>query len=633
MTLEVPITRRGSRTHDGSGNDASPLQRQSSGVTPDLDVDGNSTTESPRSWSLDDIEGEVMELVDDIAIASAEESMERVARSRLFGFVATWGSLVIEEALVSAIAPTGDAAVDSNDLSVLNNSRTLLGRSGFPLETLDPPKRCPLGESYQRRQVPIRTAKRNPYDSEGLHHAVKATTRSHAHPASVTSSRLTMKNKMRKKQHGAIDSHVELTGPQPGVPYSTAELPDSHKGRHHIVSPRKAIAIHHPADADTVNVQAQHSTAPPSVPHLDAAAGLQLHLDTEAASTRSLQSPPSIASSRQRPHPPRSAQNGRAVKTFCFGERDDEVKVEYAVPKSPPRRNSISTKSVLPNIASGRMAPRPSLPHPAFGSVNVGGGNDGHEDESLIGEDPLDQHFHVMPLSPGVKVRTGEESNDGPDLPLFASRMRRSTFVRMETCSLPPQASDRLGPRASTPIGRPMQVQQFGKGTFITETAWDFSAEDRNSIGDHDRSHDFSSEKGWSKVDAESSAEMTNSCSCGSSASLTLFRKQSKVQRPCRSCNNPSAQSKRTETMNFTNLVKQRAFHLKPPCLPTSSSPSKRAPGTSPRRVTSAPASSRTFTRGLVQLWTSKTDELTLLLLCQPSPDDIFFLAKRHPNI
>ncbi|KAL3669325.1 hypothetical protein V7S43_005702 [Phytophthora oleae] len=593
MTPEEPLTQRGSRLTDDGENDklqASVLEQNSGDKAVEVDV--TLTAGNYKFWSMDDVEGAVAELLDEIVVGSASESMETLVHNRLCGYVAAWGLSIIDEALASAIARTGDTGVDSSDHSVLNNPRALLGRSVLPLENLDTPKKCPMDESYQRSQVPMRAAKQNHYDNEALHHAVKSATRSHTHPASVTSSRLTVKSKMRKKQNVTTTTYGESTGPQPGVPYST-EIP--HKGRHHIVSPRKVMAVHHPASADNT-----------------VGAGLQLNIDTEfihqektVESTGSRRSPPplskspsSITSLRRRPQPPGSAQS---MKTPSFGEREEEVKVEFAIQKAPPRRTSMSTTGALPYI--DRIAPRPSLPYPAFSVFGTntcidGGGIDQASDYGLD-SDPLDQNFHAMPLSPGVKVRAGEESNDGPELPLFASQMRRSTFVRMETCTLPTQTSDPLTTRASS-LTVQDPVQRPRKDTFLTETiAWEFSAEDRRLTETQvtqGRSHHFDSDS-WIKSDDVLSAEMTTSCSCASSTSLTLFRKQSKVQRPCRSCSN---ESNRRETMNFSNLVKQRAFHLKPPCLPTSSSPSKRAPGASPRRVMSAPASSPLARRNLL---------------------------------
>jgi hypothetical protein len=597
MTPDVPIA----RLRDDSGSHK-------------IHAPGFETIEQHRSWALDDVEGVVMGVLDDLVIGSAGQAMEKVATRRLFGYVAAWGVDILQEVLGSAVAPSGDVGVDSNEPGALSDSRGLLGRRELPPETLDPPKKCRVDESYLRRQVPIRAVKRDHYESEGLHHAVKAASRSHAHPASITSSRLTMKSKMRKKQHGAMPTSSELPGPQPGVPYSTEPHESLRPGRHHMVSPRKAIATHHPA----ATASQPDSALAPWDPHFHSIsnAALQLHIDTDSvhqahslSSARSRRSPPplsrspsSAASSRRKPHPPGSAQRGRDTKPLCFGEKEEEVKVEYAVQKSPPRRSSVSLKGALPDIDSRRVTPRPSLAFGDFGGVSD---ND---------EDPLDQHFHVMPLSPGVRVQAGEEANAGPDLPLFSSRMRRSTFV-----ALPSSTSVPVAPGAAA---QPNQSQQPRKGTFLTETAWDLGVPPatRSSSGDqvsaHQQGYPLASSN-WPKSEDVSYAEPTDACSCSSSTSLvrgsehraqlmhrahstvitqTLFRRQGKVQRPCRSCSNPNAEPARSNAMNFTNLVKQRAFHLKPPCLPTSSSPSKHAPGASPRRVTSAPASSRTCT-------------------------------------
>ncbi|KAK1937740.1 Unconventional myosin-Va [Phytophthora citrophthora] len=598
MTPEEPVPQRGSPLLDDGENDKPQdlvLVQQTCEET-SVEVNVPLDTESYHLWSMDDIDGAVTELLGEIVAGSASESIEKIVNNRLFGYVAAWGLSIVDEVLVSAIAKTGDIGVDSSDESVLNNPRALLGRSNLPLERLDTPNKCAMDESYQRGQVPIRAPKQNYYDNEGLHRAVKAATRSHGYPASVTSSRRTVKSKIRKKQDVVTLSHGETTDPRPGVPYST-EVPN--KGRHHIASPRNLLAVHHPDSGDSA-----------------VGAGLQLNIDTTSIrqekneeSTGSRRSPPPLSKSpssttslRRRPQPP----GPQSIRTHNFGEREEDVKVEYVVQKSPPRRISTSTTNALPYI--DKIAPRPSLLFPAFSAF--GAITENCSDDQARDGDPTDQHFHAMPLSPGVKVRTGEESNDGPELPLFASKMRRSTFVRMDTITLT-QASDSVTPRAhaSSPTVQDA-VQKLGKGTFLTETeAWEFSPADRRpaeSQVTQGRNHHHDSNI-WIKADDVLSAELTSSssCSCASSTSLTLFRKQNKVQRPCRSCSN---ESNRREAINFSNLVKQRAFHMKPPCLPTSSSSSKRAPGASPRRVTSAPASSPLARRNL--LISKTTDQL-----------------------
>ncbi|KAG1707956.1 hypothetical protein DVH05_024608 [Phytophthora capsici] len=501
MTSEEPVTQRRSTLINDGENDKlqdSVLVQQTSEET-SVEVDVPSTTENYDLWSMDDIEGEVMEFLDEIVVGSASLSMEKIVNNRLFGYVAACGLSVIDEVLASAIARSGDSGVDLNDDSV-NNPRALLGRSDLSVENLDTPRKCALDESYQRRQVPIRAPKPNDYDNEGLHRAVKAATRSYAHPASITSSRRTVKSKVRKKQNVTTTSHGESTDPQPGVPYST-EVP--HKGKLNIASPRK---LNYPASsADNIVV-----------------AGLQLKIDTDSIrqekteeSTGSRRSPPPLSKSpssatshRRRPQPPLSAQ---PTKTLSFGEREEEVKVEFAILKAPPKRISMSAPSALPYI--DRSTPRPRFPFPAFSVITDDQASDG---------DPLDQHFYAMPLSPGVKVRTGEESNDGPELPSFASKMRRSTFVRMDTITLPTQASNSSTPRARTSSPTDQDaVQKLRKGTFLTETdAWEFSAADRiksQVIPGRNHHHDSND---WTKADDVLSSELTTSCSCASSSSL-----------------------------------------------------------------------------------------------------------------
>ncbi|EGZ07440.1 hypothetical protein PHYSODRAFT_306615 [Phytophthora sojae] len=344
---------------------------------------------------------------------------------------------------------------------------------------------------------------------------------------------------MRKKQHGASTAQIEVTGPQPGVPYST-EVHDNHHGhsssRQHLVSPRRNVAAHHVAATNNAlgpADPAHDGTPPPWDPHCNspnADTGLQLNIDTETlrqdngvGCSRTRRSPPplshspsSITSARRRPHPPGSAHSVQPAKVLRFGEREEEVKVEYAVQRSPPQRYSVSAKGVLPDISNGRITPRPSLAFPAFGAFGSANSISGdNEKESLFDEDPLEQHFHAMPLSPGVKVRAGDESNEGPELPLFASRMRRSTFARMDTCTLPAPNPDPLSPRTSIPTNQHLVQPQTG--TFITEAAWGLAS--KSSI---DVAHGRLVPDCWGGEKSEdlSSAEPTASCSCSSSTSL-----------------------------------------------------------------------------------------------------------------
>ncbi|GMF38117.1 unnamed protein product [Phytophthora fragariaefolia] len=515
MTPEVPITRRGSRLQDESENDEkrkTTLRRQGSDVA-SVDVNESSatlTTEKYRSWSLEDVEGDVMTLLDDIVISSVGLSMENVISSRLFTYVATWGKSVLQEMLVSAIAPTGDVSIDSSELSTMNSPRVLLGRTNAQFESPEPPKSCPIDATYQRRQIPMRAAKRHHYDNESLNNAVKAAIQSHTHPASITSSRHTVKSKMRRKQHGASSAQMELTGHQPGVPYSVDIHDSPHEHKHHIAFPREAVAEHHLVEPTYPLCQTEpthESAPPPSDPNAigaDTGAALKLNIDTEnlrqgnsIASSRTHRSPPplshspsSISSARRRPQPPGSALSVHPAKVFCFGERDEEVKVVYAVSKSPPRRN---TKSVLPDISSGRITPRPSLSRAAFGAFgSTNNDSDGNDKESLFDEDPLRQHFQTMPLSPG----------------------------RMDTCTLPAPSSDPLSPR--TQISTNQNKIQPRNGTFITETAWDLGPSTSRISSEGQIAPHGTAPRCWGEDKSECllSAEPTVSCSCSSSTSL-----------------------------------------------------------------------------------------------------------------
>lgn len=424
MTHDVPTA----RGHDFNSTEPDPTS-----------VDESEAALTHKIWTMDDEEGLILNMIDDVVAGSVGQAIGELMRRRLFSYVAAGSWTIIQEMLGSAIAPTGDAGVDSHGTTASRNATGLLGCPERSLQMMQPPQRCPMDISYQRRQVPMKAVRRDTYDSESLHRAVKAATRSHTHPASITSSRMTMKSRMRRKLHGATTEHAPPTGPQPGVPYST-EDPHS-KPRHHVISPRKAKTLQNAASSEPLEGVGELELSSPGadlsseVVHSDTkalgnsngASGSQPHRSPLLS-----QSPSSTASSRRRPHPPGSAQGKQVATPLCFAEKEDEVKVEFAIPKSPPKRKGSSINSVLPGLVTGKMTPKPSFSFASWGSrgaFTTINDEEEHETESLFDEDPLDQHFTSMPLSPGVKLQAGEDSTTGPELPPFQSRMRRSTFV------------------------------------------------------------------------------------------------------------------------------------------------------------------------------------------------------------
>ncbi|RLN54411.1 hypothetical protein BBJ28_00007790 [Nothophytophthora sp. Chile5] len=93
--------------------------------------------------------------------------------------------------------------------------------------------------------------------------------------------------------------------------------------------------------------------------------------------------------------------------------------------------NSSSTRLGLPELNCRAGTSRPGWSCASFDSVK--GDEGGQQDEPLFDVDLLDQNFQSMPLSPGVKLQAGDASLAGPELPLFGRRMRKSTFVEMDT--------------------------------------------------------------------------------------------------------------------------------------------------------------------------------------------------------
>ncbi|POM74354.1 Hypothetical protein PHPALM_8698 [Phytophthora palmivora] len=153
---------------------------------------------------------------------------------------------------------------------------------------------------------------------------------------------------MRRKQHGVAATNVELTGPQPGVPFSTDS---ANMGRHRVISPRKSITVHHPTQIDTTNGQTEYS---PQLNNINGA-GLQLSIDTELVHQENSgqspsplsKSPSSTVSARRRPHPPGSAPNGQTIK------RMDTCKLPTQY--TEPIASRVSTPNVQPNQYHGKQ--------------------------------------------------------------------------------------------------------------------------------------------------------------------------------------------------------------------------------------------------------------------------------------
>ncbi|RLN95649.1 hypothetical protein BBJ28_00007433 [Nothophytophthora sp. Chile5] len=331
----------------------------------EMDVVDPNGSPSGFNCVLDDAEGLVLDVIDEIMTSSAKEAVERLMFRRLLGFVASWGAAMITEALVSAIAPTGDVGIDSSGMA-LDPVTTLLACVNTEPEKFEPPDRCPPDVSYQRNQVPMRSRRQEDLENEALYRAVRDASGcgggSRARAASVASSRLTA-NSRRRRKHQETTITAAPEGPQPGVVFNTE--PAESRAKHRILSPRKVMAMRnaalHKQLEDPMQSGSRESPWKSIADDENAVVGLHLNLDIDGlgqSGARTLGSPPAFAS--------------------FDGVKGDEG---------------------------------------------------GQQDEPLLDVDLLDQNFQSMPLSPGVKLQAGDASLVGPELPLFGRRMRKSTFV------------------------------------------------------------------------------------------------------------------------------------------------------------------------------------------------------------
>lgn len=88
ISAELSITRRGSQ--DDSHNDLFSQGQNSEAAWVETNESDATSISVSKFWSLDDVEGIVMQLLDDTATDSAEAS-EKIVNWRLLTFVAAWG--------------------------------------------------------------------------------------------------------------------------------------------------------------------------------------------------------------------------------------------------------------------------------------------------------------------------------------------------------------------------------------------------------------------------------------------------------------------------------------------------------------------------------------------------------------
>ncbi|KAF1317847.1 Protein abnormal spindle, partial [Globisporangium splendens] len=144
-----------------------------------------------------------------------------------------------------------------------------------------------------------------------------------------------------------------------------------------------------------------------------------------------------------------------------FIEKNTPIQVEFVIQRSNHHSHSNDSSShanlsflppLSPTAARDRRPSRtPSMvgnenEHGLLGGVcrdadtgrlsRCGGGErmgDEDTDDNQFQENPLNLHHHLqsMVLAPGVRLQTGIETKNGPDLPVFPTRMRKVTFYSL----------------------------------------------------------------------------------------------------------------------------------------------------------------------------------------------------------
>lgn len=366
--------------------DEHALERADSGRSlADDDVDHIETPpcdEVPQPYLQFQFDGDdvVVDFVEKVIDSSVCQSLESFYSARLLSFVALSAVEAVFEVVTPVLATRGLNAAEYDPVE------GLLAR---PQSEHAAPSRTKL-DNFAQGLIPVRTRRKvsqghygSPSRGTPSRYTAAERSESPSRPASLYSS----KHHKRKSTLHA-DPRAAVGVIPPGVVFSTAPS----RNLMELVKRVSALTLANKQSTRALErgntSQAQEQTN--NEENMD----LQ---DTESPRRRSrrLQLPLDQGSSDGRQH--------------VGADPSSPVKVAFTVQRiSPDQATSVR---VLPELRAITAA--------ATAKPQIGG---------QFADDPTMQHFQSMALSPGVKMQAGDTSKAGPDLPLFASRMRKSTF-------------------------------------------------------------------------------------------------------------------------------------------------------------------------------------------------------------
>lgn len=379
--------------------------------------------------SLFDTDDVVVAIIDDAIYSSVAHSLETFYNARLVGYVADSAARALFEVMAPVFATREFGTLRRDPLEdVVFPSATRAVERESSRSDID---------SFSRSEIPVRHWQRlsevyygSPTSSK--HSSPSHTPRSmgkgerHDSPVASRPSSLCSFNQHKKKAHavghagtGHSSTTADLTAAAiaPGVVFSTAPPEDSQRS-----SPRKAMTLLRNAHRLSTPSSKMEPSAPPGDAADSASAGARDN-DVRSIDDRDSNGAKGDGSSGRRRRFSIDIMNPQVSGGLLLDDDGESasaaVEVEYSIKRqSPGRRNSTT---ILPELAT---------PFTTAPSTDPLGGADSNE---CVGEkqyvvDPMSQDFQAMPLSPGVKLQAGETTKLGPELPLFTTRMRKSTF-------------------------------------------------------------------------------------------------------------------------------------------------------------------------------------------------------------
>lgn len=366
--------------------------------------------------SLLDADDAAIEAVYEMIYASVGQSFEEFYNERLMGYVALSVSRMISEA-IRPVIDTREFAVLSQDPveGVLSQLASKQAKQMPPRGNLD---------SFSRSEIPVRIWRRPSElyygaSAGGKRSSPPQTPRStnrNESPISRPSSLCSFKQRKKKviasssmpssTSHFANDAKM----PPPGVVFSTG--PPEATPR---CSPRKAIAL-------VRNVRCLSASTADLGPEVEAPR------DKTVSSERSSDEDGSSSGQDEK----RLRRDHFSIELVKLQNSDDDesgkegnieqnapVEVVYLIKRSSPGKRGSTTG--LPDLEE-------AMQHSTYTLPILGKSPSQDETSEQFVIEPMTQGFRDMMLSPGVKLQTGDTTKIGPELPMFATRMRKSTF-------------------------------------------------------------------------------------------------------------------------------------------------------------------------------------------------------------